>query len=212
MGDNGQEAPTGQQGTVQTAPDSARPHDELTLGVDEPPRSAPEASASGGGPLASADFVVNEESLVIKPWEAAFAERLFALIPTPRAAKRFSNTYRILKAAVRRQRLVQFEGTAEVPGDFQIPMLLLSIMIGAPAEAATLFPALAQRAAVGKDVSEALLNFKLLDLDTEPLFALEEKIKPIVADEAFPNNTEEFLAWLPRVSRFSFETGRAVAL
>src|SRR5260370_295893 len=48
-----------------------------------------------------AEFIVQEEALVITKWEADFAERLVELIPTPRAAKRLSNTYRILKARVR---------------------------------------------------------------------------------------------------------------
>ncbi|MDT5270210.1 MAG: hypothetical protein QOH49_2396 [Acidobacteriota bacterium] len=185
-----------------------------TPGDDPESSPAPKESREGGDkaqPPAAA-FVVHEESLVIRPWESNFAERLFALIPTPRAAKRFSNTYRILKATVHSQRLAQFEGTSQLPGDFQIPMLLLAIVIGSPAEAEVLFPLLLQRAARNGDVLEVLLNFKLLGLGSDPYLALEEKIKPIVSDEGFPNNAGEFSTWISRVSRFSFEIGRAVQL
>lgn len=156
-------------------------------------------------------FVINEESLAIKPWEAKFAERLYALIPTPRAAKRFSNIYRILKAPVRREHLSQFEGSAEVPGDFQIPMLLLAILIGAPSESALLFPKLLQHAAEGNDMAEALQQFKILGLESSTTFiALEEKIQPIIAESGFPSSSEVFLEWIPRVSRFSFDLGRVI--
>jgi hypothetical protein len=186
---------------------SMRSTDPESLSMPREPR---EGRANAQPP--AADFVVHEESLVIRPWESSFAERLFALIPTPRAAKRFSNTYRILKATVHNQRLAQFEGTSQLPGDFQIPMLLLAIVIGSPAEAEALFPLLLQRAARNGDVVEVLLNFKLLGLGSAPYLALEEKIKPIVSDEGFPNNAGEFSTWISRVSRFSFEIGRAVQL
>lgn len=156
------------------------------------------------------DFVVNEESLVIRSWESDFATRLFALIPTPRAAKRFSNTYRILKATVRGGRLAQFEGTDEVPGDFQAPMLLLALLIGSPAESAVLFPKLQEHAAEGGNVLEALRDFKSLELNEPPFAAIEKKIGPVVSDEGFPNDSGLFLEWIQRVSRFSFDIGRAI--
>jgi hypothetical protein len=111
---------------------------------------------------------------------------------------------------VRGERLGRFEGTAEVPGDFQIPMLFLAILIGAPAEAFELFPTLQKRASQGDDVLEALRHFKIAGLTSSALLVLEEKIRPIVTDEGFPNNTEQFLEWIPRVSRFSFDIGRAI--
>ena len=166
------------------------------------------------------EFVINKESLTIKPWETKFAEDLFELIPSPRAAKRFSNIYRILKAPIRHERLPQFEGTEEMPGDFQVPMLLLAILIYAPTLAAALFPKLQQHAASGGDVIVALQQFKKLGFDepelkklglNEPAFkALQDKIRPIITNDSFPKVKELFLEWIPRVSRFSFEVGRAV--
>jgi hypothetical protein len=153
------------------------------------------------------DFEVEEESLVIKPWEEKFAEDLFPLIPTPRAAKRFSNTYRILKARVRRESLLQFEGSETIPGDFRVPMLLLAILIGAPGESAKLFPSLQKLAEQGKGGTDALRKFS----DQPELKPLEEKIKAIVADTGLDYSSKTFLEWLPRVSRFSFETARALS-
>jgi len=150
-------------------------------------------------------FVVEEEALVIRSWETDFAARLFALIPTPRAAKRFSNTYRILKARVGRDKLSAFEGTQQLPGEFQVPMLLLAILIGAPKEAAELFPRLLEIAAKGDDPARFLEG-----LSATGFADLDEEIRPIVTDAGFPGGADIYLDWLPRVSRFSFEVGRAV--
>lgn len=192
-------------GEIQSRPDE-QTQGTLPGANSDAGRSAAEREHARGE---ASGFVVSEESLVIRPWEVAFAERLFAFIPTPRAAKRFSNIYRLLKASVRGEDLPPFEGTTLLPGDFQIPMLLLAVMIGTPAEAAMLFPKLQRHAASGGEVTGALRDFGQLKL-AAPLNALEEKIRPVVTDDRFPDNSAEFLKWIPRVSRFSFEIGRAV--
>jgi hypothetical protein len=46
---------------------------------------------------------------LIQPWEPKFAERIFDfLFESPRAAKRFSNIYRLLKAPLGAGRLREF--------------------------------------------------------------------------------------------------------
>ena len=100
-------------------------------------------------------FKIHEEALTIKDQERKFAQKLFAIVPTPRAVKRFSNVYRILKAPVAADRLRLFEGTGDLPGEFQVPMLLLAILIGAPVEAVTIFPELRKRARSRRPISPA---------------------------------------------------------
>jgi hypothetical protein len=149
------------------------------------------------------ELEIYEDSLIIQDWESKFAARLFELIPTPRAAKRFSNTYRILKAPLRHDSLAEFEGTARELGAFQVPMLLLAISIGAPAEAADLFPKLLQYAIGGENPTEKLRRIA-------GFAALQDKIQPILANPLFPSDPRIYLEWIPRVSRFSFEAGRAI--
>lgn len=155
-------------------------------------------------------FMIQEESLIIKTWEAKFAVKLYPLIPSPRAAKRFSNVYRILKARVRREALAQFEGTDEVPGDFQIPMLLLAMLIGAPTESAKVFPKLLHQAQIGKDLMEVLQDLKRNGMEPGAVTNLNEKLRPVTSESTFPNAPDVFLEWIPRVARFSFEVGRVV--
>lgn len=149
--------------------------------------------------------MIQEEALIIKDWEAKFALKLYPLIPSPRAAKRFSNVYRILKARVRREDLANFKGTEEAPGDFQVPMLLLALLIGAPAESTKVFPRLLQVAATGEDVLKVFQDGQSVGLEAATATALDKKLEPITSDSTFPNTPEIFHEWIPRVSRFSFE-------
>lgn len=153
---------------------------------------------------------VYEESLQIKGWETTFAEKLYLLMPTPRAAKRFTNTYRILKAPLKPTQLIVFEGTEEYPGDFQVPMLLLALLIGASGEAALLFPKLQEHVLDGGSPIDPLLRVSQLGLNSEPFERLQEKVAPIITAQTFPTSAKVFAYWIPRVSRFSFDLGRMI--
>ncbi|HEU4562598.1 MAG TPA: P-loop NTPase fold protein, partial [Longimicrobium sp.] len=164
-----------------------------------------EGSGEGGG--VRPRFVVQKEALVIQSWEADFAKRLYPLMPTPRAAKRFSNIYRMLKAPVSRDRLEVFEGTASQPGEFQVPMLLLALSIGMSAEAAALFPALRARGAQDEGLVTALTH-----LASEPDFAatvaqVQARIGAVLQDPRFMDSAAALTEWVPRVARFSFNLG-----
>jgi hypothetical protein len=176
----------------------------LPLAAEESAKPVPQPE------IVKPEFVIQEESLTIRTWEAAFADRLFGLIPTPRAAKRFSNVYRILKAPVQMGRLPAFEGTAELPGEFQVPMLLLAILIGMPAEALEAFPRLWVLALAKRDPVGALQGPAGDPRPSAALLRLQEMIRPIVSDPGFPRAPELYSEWIPRVSRFSFDVGRAV--
>jgi hypothetical protein len=152
------------------------------------------------------EFLIHEDALVIKPVEEIFAERLYNLLPTPRATKRFSNTYRILKAPILPDQLATFEGVEQAPGTFQVPMLLLAILIGMPAEAARFFPPLFERATKRENAGDLTVP-EILGFAPE---ALREKLDEIVADGGFPRSPALFAEWLRRVSRFSFEIGRTI--
>ncbi|HEX8327307.1 MAG TPA: P-loop NTPase fold protein [Hymenobacter sp.] len=154
-------------------------------------------------------FAVAVEALTMQPWEAQFAESLYEFIPSPRAAKRFANIYRLLKAALRREDLQQFEGTAAAPGTFRVPMALLAFLVGCPEEATALFPRLQDHAAAGRDMRKAWVD------DPTPEPSLDEstvgdKVARLVNRIDFPLVPELYQEWLPRVARFSFALGRTV--
>jgi len=202
-----------------TKPIPSEPEPTAEISADEVEKTKVDlkpASQNGAHNEAKDEFEIQDDALVINDWETSFAVRLYSFIPSPRATKRFSNIYRILKAHVRPQQLRTFEGAAELPGDFQVPMLLLAMLIGAPDECALLFPKLQKFAAQKKDVLEVFHALKDPEavkecgLNPAAAAALSAKVEPIISDGGFPNTAEVFLEWLPRVSRFSFEVGRVV--
>ncbi len=174
-----------------------------------PPNSsldAPQSEQSTGekAPAAVPSFAIHDDAMKILPWEEMFAKQLFGLLPTPRATKRFSNIYRLLKAPISPDQLRAFEGTDLAPGTFQIPMLLLAILIGMPADAAKMFPVLYDRT---KDGSADWTPAEILQFASP---TLREKISDIVTGDSFPRSPALFESWLRRVSRFSFEIGRTI--
>jgi hypothetical protein len=176
------------------------------------PKPDTRADSSNGGQDQSASedaVVIHEDALGIRAWESDFAKALFRFVPTPRATKRFANMYRILKAPIRRERLDAFEGTRELPGSFQVPMLLLAVLIRSPQGVARLFAGLQKHAESELDPTEALRDLSLLKLDLDDR-ELQADLKPIVSQSSFPRGHEIYRHWLPRVARFSFEAGRAV--
>jgi hypothetical protein len=202
-----------------TAPDSTSHGDEPAPSpapkpdAERPAAHPPESSVSDvrTHDAAQSEFSIHDEALLIKPVETAFAEQLFTLLPTPRATKRFSNIYRILKAPVGPTRLAAFEGSELAPGTFQVPMLLLALVVGMPREAEILFPSLFDRLKDGRDpIAElgALDRLGLRNDDVPP--ALQAKLSELVRGGTLPRSAEPWLYWIPRVARFSFEIGRGI--
>jgi hypothetical protein len=158
------------------------------------------------------DKDLNPRSLDIQPWETSYAENLYGLIPTPRAAKRFSNVYRILKASVPATELAKFEGNALQPGEFRAVMILLGLLTGYPREATTLISLLYK----SKDIS-SIDFFNNIDstlqqsgFDTQNVQRLTERVKELIEKGFVPESIEPFIRWSPRVARFSFEAAKTI--
>ncbi|WP_158900143.1 P-loop NTPase fold protein [Burkholderia sp. L27(2015)] len=170
--------------------------------VTEYPTSEGEAAAKVATPR---DLTELAQALSINKAEAAFAGRLHGLLPTPRSAKRFANVYRLLKASVPPRKLVEFEGTLDVPGTFQVPMLLLAALIGDPTLASSTFPIYLTQATEGDTrwwVKKAKVE------ESEDAARALQAFESVVAGELFPHNPKLICEWLPLVARYSFLTAR----
>jgi len=89
-------------------------------------------------------------------------------------------------------------------------MLLLAILLGAPEAGMKLFPVL-KRAETGLDVGKVFNTLKdASGPDAIAFSSLWKKIEKIVTDPDFPDDPRAYVDWVPRVSRFSFDVGRAV--
>ncbi len=120
------------------------------------PGRAPASPVPNASPPVE-DILVHEEALAVRPWEVRFAQSLHAFIPSPRAAKRLSNTYRLLKARLPLGQLGSFEGSDTLPGEFQVPMLLLAVLICEPDAAADWYLTLLESADGYASLADALV-------------------------------------------------------
>ncbi|EOY5416009.1 P-loop NTPase fold protein [Cronobacter turicensis] len=152
--------------------------------------------------LAPESAAVEERALVIHSWEGSFAASLYPLIPSPRAAKRLVNVYRVLKASVGGAQLQAFEGTETEPGQFQIPLLLLAIQICDASTATAWFADLMAEQGQRNSPEEAFIRTATADARKR----LMERIQYIFMEAGFPKDATLLTNWIPLVSRFTFET------
>jgi hypothetical protein len=75
----------------------------------------------------------NPDYLTLSDWERDYIKQLYSLIPSPRAAKRFVNVYRLLRASLDYDQVAGFTGDKH-QGQYQAVLLLLAMLIGYPAE------------------------------------------------------------------------------
>lgn len=181
-------------------------HDTETVEASVASVAAPDFGATSP----DEDDDMDARALVLRPWEISFAERLHRFIPSPRSAKRLANSYRILKARVSHseEALSAFEGKAEQPGEFQVPLLLMAILIYDPAEAAHWFPALLDAVDGSATVHDAMSKGGDTEVERRKNSGLAEKIAVITALPSFPSNPGLLSEWIPHVARFSFDLSR----
>jgi len=99
------------------------------LGIQRPPDR--EQSTAGGEQMDDSDQM-NPEKLKFQPWEVSDMKRLERLFRTPRAVKRFVNTYRLVRVGIPESDLDEFIGTEKAPGRYPIAQMLLAIVCGYP--------------------------------------------------------------------------------
>ena len=202
-----QQVPTSPQAALAAAAAASLPASPpatvgtLTTSPSQSPQSIGPASATAGPPRRP-----DVASLLIRPWEAEYAAKLFPFLPSPRATKRFTNLYRLLKAPLATGELRRFEGAADNPGDFRAPMILLAILGGFPDLSDRIFEAI-QRSTVTAGSEKFLKDGALAALS-----AVEaEKVRRCLAhlgSGAIPDSLATFTEWIPRVARFSFQSTR----
>jgi len=87
---------------------------------------------------------LNPEYLLIEEWERTVMKKLYRFIPSPRAAKRFVNIYRLLKASIDDLKLQVFIGD-ENDGQHRCALLLLAMLIGYSVETLEILRELLER-------------------------------------------------------------------
>jgi hypothetical protein len=134
----------------------------------------------------------------LAPWERDALQQYSALIQTPRGAKRFLNTYRLVRAGLTSSEWDSFRELPGGPKEFRIAMLMLAVSAGQPSVA-----------------REWFLRIRVLGPD-QPLCDAQPGDNPgtwtafctyyhkIRTDPAAQFTPAQLEKWLARVERFTF--------
>ena len=162
----------------------------VTSGVSEPEDANYNPGQSGGSVIGI---------LRLADWEVERMYDYASLIRTPRAAKRFVNTYRLVRAGLLEEEWNLFQGDENVSGEFSIAMLLLAAAAGSPALARDWFDLL-------RVADSTALAFPDDSEDDEHSEWREFKrvYDAMFARTTLNFNKNLFGKWLDRVERFAF--------
>jgi hypothetical protein len=137
--------------------------------------------------------------------EAEFMTRLGPLLPTPRAAKKLVNLYRLVRIGIPDSGLAAFTGS-EAGGQYQVVQILLALLVGSPAAAQRIFGEL-MAATPDRDILTVFAKAGAADLPESHLCArLGAELARISEDTPLLTATSEYQRWCPTLARYSFHT------
>lgn len=148
---------------------------------------------------------LHPQRLRLSQREIDFMGRLGPLIPTPRAAKRLVNLYRLIRISVPNADLQSFTGS-DSGGQYQIVQILLAILVGKPAAASRIFMEL-MCAPADSDILVILEKASLSGLDEAPFCAtISSQLARISQEIPLVISIKGYQQWCPTLARYSFHT------
>ena len=185
------------------------------------PVPAPAGQAGPSKPSAEPEsrpaIDLNPGHLRFADWEREFMKLVYPLIPSPRAAKRFVNLYRLLRASAGEEVLQTLAGD-ERGGEYRVVLLLLAIQTGYPSQVADVIRELIDRQPSGSwwtfldsfRTRAQPSNGGNAALEAEAWHDLFERLQPLREVITAGRSCEPFVRWAPQVARYSFQSGRAL--
>lgn len=153
-------------------------------------------------------------ALEFEDHEIDFLLKMQPLIATPRAAKRLTNLYRILRAGLPEQERAEF---LSADRGYQVAIILLAVVISSPGPAAGLigrilagepgqakFTQLLENevtSAQGRSSSGAAAQRELMALTR-----LERQVRGVISAHGVQDDLPAYRYWCPLVARFSFRS------
>ncbi len=181
------------------------------------------AAASKGQKAQGSQAEANPAALQLREWERDFMKKLHPLIMSPRSAKRFINIYRLMRVSITNERdLAAFVGNKQ-GGQHRAALLLLAILTGYPAEATDILRDLLEEERPETwwqyiDGIEASWNSSTKPstaggpLTSQRRRDLMDKLKRLRGEIPETQSCDQFVKWASKVARYSFESGRVLAL
>lgn len=198
---------------------SSQEQSPVASSTSQPPSGAanhPAPSMDQALPPPHDDIDLLPEALKITKRELTFIEKLSPMIPTPRAAKRLLNIYRLIRASVKSHELPGFLGKDGALAEYEAVLVLLALQIGFPLAVSGLFNRI-----VECDDSETWGWF-VKKLPSRPQETMKSPLNSAQSDD-IPDGSQlyacltetqyqlgadrtiaSFKKWIPKVSRYSF--------
>ena len=167
------------------------------------------AEPASGDQAAEARTVLDLQppSLWLSHAEVEFMTRLGTLTPSPRAAKRMANLYRLVRISIREEELAGFLGDAN-GGPYRVVQVLIAILTGAPGIAYELFQRISGTGGAGT-LLEALEPHHARSREDGDIMAdISIKLKRLSDETGLPLEISEYRSWCPELARYSFRTWR----
>jgi hypothetical protein len=197
-----------------SAPALSRP----TRPASAPPTTAPKSPAapppSADDRPRSAPSIPRElpdlrpGGLVLRPAEADFMARLAPLVDTPRAGKKLANLYRLARIGIADDDLHAFIEDE----DYRTVQILLAILVGEPATAATVFAAIrAAKPSTNVIIAVREAGPSAPDVQGTSSAAACARVADLLVPilDPLPDKRAEaavFQPWCPQLARYSFHT------
>jgi hypothetical protein len=164
------------------------------------------SSRAGLNGLAAQPLAVElrPQGLQLTQPEVEFMGRLGGLLPTPRAAKRLVNIYRLVRIGVPAPELTGFVGD-EAGGPYQAVQVLLAILVGHPLFAREVFREVIS-GHHGQDLAEVVAEVGGRGEGTRPFGIIYSLLAKTREEAPLAVSMELSRRWCPQLARFSFYT------
>jgi len=160
------------------------------------------AAPATSAPLARPPLDLTDRKLRLSSAEREFLPHLAPLLLTPRAVKKLTNLYRLLRTGVADDQLSDFIGN-EQGGPYQAAALLLTGIVSAPEEAESLLLVLDT---VGAEQASDILDLLVHTSDSMLASRLAEQIRMIRKSHPLHGEIKTYQQWGSVVARYSFQT------
>jgi KAP family P-loop domain/Caspase domain len=145
------------------------------------------------------------QRLNISQHEIEFISQLGPLLPTPRAAKRLANLYRLVRVSIPQDDLASFTGS-DAGGPYQAVQILLAVLVGWPAIARLLFTEI-MRAPADADIFQVLNRVvSASSLEARLRAKISTDFENVTQQLPWRGQIDEYRRWCPVLARYSFHT------
>jgi WD40 repeat protein len=155
---------------------------------------------AGGGRV----IELRPRGLRVTPPEVEFMTQLGGLLPTPRAAKRLVNLYRLVRIGVPEGDLSQFVGDAS-GGSYQAVQVLLGLLVGQPLLAREVFRVVLAGETVG-DLADLVAETGGVGGKPHSFGLISAFLLKLREEAPLAVSMTECRRWCSRLARFSFYT------